>query len=115
MANSAEILFMHRKKDINTVNAYRLMDDGTIDSGKEMLFGEDWKVYLPGPEARAVMECLDSPITDDIRWQAEDGLKLSISVSESKKRWELKIVPDDNEPPAPTTVNVSLGEDEPGE
>lgn len=115
MADSADILFKHKKKDIGKVKVFRLLDDGSFDCGKELLFGDEWKIILTGPETVFVIECLDSPVTDDIIVQGDAGLTLSQTASDSKKRWELSIVPDNEQPEAPTTVNVSLGEDEPDE
>ncbi|MCP4149563.1 MAG: hypothetical protein GY757_17590 [bacterium] len=111
MANSASIIFKHRKKNVKKVNAYRLLKDGTFDAGKELQFGEKWKILLPGPEATFVLECVDDEISDDIIVKESPGLQLSI-LKKSKKRWELKIKPDNEQPLSPTTVNVSLDDDD---
>ena len=113
MANNADVTVKNVFSDNVTVNVKRRLQDGTIDQEVNIAQNEAEQVHLPSPEVALVITVPGGMDLRDCLLKVKTDVDVENIHSMTDGNWTLKIIPNDLPPEVPTTMNVSVGQDEP--
>jgi hypothetical protein len=111
MANRADFLIKNVLTDDITV--FRKTPDGSIDFDITIANGNEEMIPIAGPEVSLVINAPEWVDTKDCPIKVKSYVDLEVLYSRTDSNWAIKIIPNDLPPDVPTTVNVTLGDDEP--
>ncbi len=112
MANQAEVTVKNVFSDNVTVNVKRRLQDNTIDLDEDILQNQAKQVHLPSPEVALVITVPEGMDLRDCLLKVKTDVDVENIHSRTDGNWTLKIIPNDLPSDAPTTMNVSVGQDE---
>ncbi len=113
MANNADVNVENVFSNAVTINVKRVLQDGSSDQDVNIVQNEAKQVHLPNPDVKLLIQ---APVGIDLRdcvLKVKADVDLETKHSRTDSKWTLKIIPNDLPPDVPTTVNVTVGQDEP--
>lgn len=110
MANKADVYVKNVLTD--EINVLRKLPDGSSDLEIAIATGNEDMVHLPGTEVSLLINAPVGMDTKDCPINMVSDVDLSVSCSRTDSNWILQIVPNELPPDAPTTVNVTCGDEE---
>jgi hypothetical protein len=113
MANNADVTVKNVFSDNVTVNVKRRLQNGTIDQEVDIAQDEAKQVHLPSTEVALVVTVPEGMNLRDCFLKVKTDVDVETIHSRTEGNWTLKIIPNDIPPDAPTTMNVTVGRDEP--
>jgi hypothetical protein len=113
MANNADVNVKNMFGNNVTVNVKRRLQDGTIDQDVDIVQNEANQLQLPSTEGALLITVPGGMNLRDCFLKVKTDVDVEAIHSRTEGNWTLKIIPNDIPPDIPTTVNVSVGQDEP--
>lgn len=75
--------------------------------------GSSDRFPLHGPEVDLVVQAPEGKDTKFCLLKVQSDIDLAVTASRTKSNWTLKIISNESDPEVPTTVNVTVGDEEP--
>lgn len=113
MANNAYVNVKNVFSDNVTVNVTCRLQDGTIDQDVDILQNETKQVQLASPEVTLVLKAPEGMDLRDCLLKVKTDVDVETIHSRTDSNWAFKIIPNTIPPDIPTTMNVTVGHDEP--
>lgn len=113
MANQADVNVKNAFSDNVTINVKRLLQNGTSDLEVNLEKGEAQEINLPSTDVKLVVTL---PGEVDLRTcflTVKTDVDLETIHSRTESKWTTRIIPNELSPDTPTTVNYTVGQDEP--
>jgi hypothetical protein len=107
MANQADVIIKNNFANVGGIKVLKLKETATIADGSNE------RIPLPGPEVALVIQAPEGKDTKFCMLKVQSDVDLSVTASRTNSTWTLQIIPNELPPDVPTTVNVSVGDDEP--
>lgn len=113
MANNADVTIKNVFTSDVTVNVKRCLPGGTVDLEVNIAQNEAEQVQLPSPDVSLVITVPGGMDLRNCLLKVRTDTDVEAVHSRTNGNWTLKIIPNNIPPDAPTTMNVSVGQDEP--
>jgi hypothetical protein len=113
MANQADVNVKNAFTDNVTINVKRLLQDGTSDLEVNLAKGEAKEIKLPNTEVTLVVTVPGEVEFRNCLLRKKTDVDLETIYSRTERKWSTRIIPNDLPPDVPTTVNYTVGQDEP--
>jgi len=97
----------------NSINVARKVEE-TIDFETTIPVNGEEMINLPGPEASLIIHAPDGVDIKERKIHVHSDVDLAVTCSRTASTWTLAIIQNDLPPDVPTTINVSVGDLEPG-
>jgi hypothetical protein len=112
MANQADVNVKNVFSD-KTINVKRKLQDGSIDLEVNIAQNSEEQVQLPSPDVSLIISAPDGMDLCDCLLKAKTDVDLETKHSRTDGNWTFNIIPNQLPPDTPTTMNVTVGHDEP--
>jgi len=112
MANRADVIV--KNVLFNGIQLVRKLDKGDPELEMTLKKGKKERIHLPGPEVALIIKAPSDMDTKDSPVRVRSDVDLTVSHSRTHSMWTFKIEPNHLPPDAPATVNITIGDDEPG-
>jgi hypothetical protein len=96
------------------INVIRKLANGSSDLEVTITNGNEEQINLDGLDVSLLIEAPGGVDTKDCPFNVKSDVDLSVSCSRTDSNWAVQIAPNDLPPDVPTTVNVNIGEIQPG-
>jgi hypothetical protein len=113
MANNADVNVENVFSNAVTINVKRVLQNGASDREDNIVQNEAKQVPLPSPDVKLVIQVPEGMDLRNCVLKVKADVDLETKHSRTDSNWTLKIIPNDLPPDVPTTVNVTVGQDEP--
>jgi hypothetical protein len=95
------------------INVIRKLPDGSSDLNTTIAYEGEEMIPLQGTEVSLIINAPEGVDTKDHPVNVKSDVDLDVSCSRTDSNWNVKIVPNDLPPDAPTSVNMTMGDDGP--
>lgn len=113
MANEAEVYVKNVFTGSETINVKRLEQDKSVSLDVDVIKGASEQVQLSSPDVQLVVTAPEGKDTRDCLMRVTSDVDLDVINSRTDSTWTFQIIPNSLPPDQPTTVNVTIGQDEP--
>jgi hypothetical protein len=113
MANQADVNVKNVFNDNVTINVKRVLQGGTCDLEVNIAKGEAQEINLPSPEVKLEVTVPGEVEFRNCLLKIKTDVDLETIYSRTEGKWTTRIIPNDLPPDTPTTVNYTVGQDEP--
>ena len=97
-----------------TITATRMLPNGTSDLNVTIATDVEEQIPLASPDVWMVITAPTGLDTKDCPVKVKSDIDLAVAHSRTDSNWTIKIAPNELQPEVPTTVNVTVGNIEPG-
>ena len=113
MANNADVTVKNVFSENVTVNVKRRLQDGTVDLEVNVEQNGAEQIHLPSPEVALLITVTGGMELRDCFLKVKTDVDANAVHSRTEGKWTLNIIPNEIPPDVPTTMNVTVGHDEP--
>ena len=113
MINQADVNVKNAFTNDVTINLKRLLKDETVDLQDTIPQGELKNVNLADTDVRLELTLPEEIDLRDCLLKIKTDVDINTICSRTNHSWTIRIIPNDLPPDTPTTVNVTVGQDEP--
>lgn len=110
MADQADVYV--KNKLTNDIHVARKLSNGSIDVEETISNGNTEQINLGSTDVSLLITPPGGTDIKDCYICVRPDVDLDVKCSRTDSKWTLKILPNSLPPEAPTTVNVTIGEDE---
>ncbi|MCP5048267.1 MAG: hypothetical protein GY940_13940 [bacterium] len=111
MANRADVFVINKLKQ-GDIGFQRKPTDETIDMADKINTGNEKRVPLLDPNVSLIIKAPQGVDITNCPLKVESDVDLSVLYSVTHSYWKIKIEPNTLPPDVPTSVNVTVGEDD---
>jgi hypothetical protein len=112
MADQADF-YVKNKSAGAAITVSRKLPDGSTDLTTTIPVGSSEKIYLGGTDFSLIINGPTGKDTKSLYLGLKSDVDLDVSCCRTDSIWTIKIKPNSLPPEAPTTVNVTVGTNEP--
>ena len=113
MPNSANAYVRNEWKE--GIDVTRMIDADTSDFNATIDLQNEEMIHLANPEVSLVISAAEGLAVKNCPLQVRSDVDLKILYSRTDSNWTINIIPNDLPEDIPTTMNVTLGKEEPEE
>lgn len=95
------------------IQVFRQLADGTTDLSVTIGSGMEDMVYLGGTDVALLVNAPEGVNTEGCFFSMRPDLELAVSCYRTNAQWRVKLAPNEAPPNNPTTLNITVGVDEP--
>lgn len=113
MANNANVNVENVFSDNVTINVNRVLQDGSSDLIETVAQNEARQIQLPSTDVKLMITAPQGMDLCDCHAKVQTDVDLGKTYSRTDGTWTLQIIPNNLPPDVPTTVNVTVGQEDP--
>lgn len=113
MANNASVNVENVFSDSVTINVQRMLQDGSVDLNVTIPQNEARQINLPNTDVKLVIAAPQGMDLCNCNLKVQTDVDLDNNYSRTDGTWTLQIIPNNLPPDVPTTVNVTVGQEDP--